>query len=140
MIAEAVGYAPTDLQIVCLLAPIAMLALAVPGTWSDIVLSRRRANAVGVVTGIETASAAPATPVIDFPDSAGNVWRFASDLPCNRVTRAVGGRVPIVYDPMMPSRAREAGRPLALVYRWSLWYAVIILLPVLVFWPGFVPW
>lgn len=140
MAAEALGYAPSDMQIWAFLVALFMFALAAPSTYGDYVLIRRRAYAVGKVVDIDTSGDSPDTPIIDFRDASGKVWRFDSSLPCNATTGTIGAEVRVIYDPLHPKRAREDGRSFAKAFAWLWWHAFAVGVLVIVFWPGLIEW
>ena len=131
--AEAVGFHPSDIQIWCFLCALFVVALVVPRSYGDLVLRRRRVVAMGTVVAIDTSGDGPGTPTIEFPDASGKVRRFDSDLPINGTTEVVGAPVEVMYDPLRPARAREAGRPLAKAVNVIVWYSVIALLLAIAF-------
>ncbi|MBN9258274.1 MULTISPECIES: DUF3592 domain-containing protein [unclassified Mesorhizobium] len=134
--AAAFGLQPTDIQIWCFLCGVFFLALVGSQTYGDIVLSRRGAFAKGRVVGLDTSGEYSDTPIIEFADRAGRVWRFGSHLPANAATRSIGAPVDVMYDPMHPTRAREVGRPLMKALHVTIGYAVVVVLMVLAFWRG----
>ncbi|PAP94763.1 DUF3592 domain-containing protein [Mesorhizobium wenxiniae] len=135
-IAEAFGYFPTDIQIWCFLCSVFMLVLVAPHTYGDLVLRRRRAHATGKVVKIDMSDESPSTPTIEFADHFGKIRRFESNLPVNDTTGSVGATVEVIYDPLHPDRAREAGRPVMKATHTALWYTIVALLMALAFLPG----
>lgn len=135
-LAEAFGYAASDMQIWCFLCGLFFLALVAPYTYGDLVLRRRRAYATGKVVKIDMSDDGPSTPTIEFADRLGKIRRFDSNLPVNDATGSVGAEVEVMYDPLHPNRAREAGRPLMKMAHTTLWYTIVAMLMALAFWPG----
>ena len=131
--AEALGFHPSDIQIWCFLCALFAAALVVPRSYGDLVLKRRRVLAMGAVVAIDRSGDGPDTPTIEFRDASGKVTRFDSDLPVNGTTEAIGAPVEVMYDPLHPARAREAGRPLARAVNVIVWYSVIALLLAIAF-------
>ncbi len=124
--ANALGIAASDLRIWLFLCTLFLLALAIRFTRDELVLRRRRALTTGKVVRINTDSDGLSTPTIEFADGRGKTWRFDSSLPVNGATGAVGGAVPVLYDPAHPQRAREAGRPLMQGFQAIVSFAMII--------------
>ncbi|MDX8479406.1 DUF3592 domain-containing protein [Mesorhizobium sp. VK24D] len=137
-VAEALGGHPSDIQIWCFLCGVFFLTVVAIQTYGDIVLRRRGAVATGKVVGIDKSSDGPDTPIIEFADRLGKIWRFESHLPVNRTTRSVGAPVEVMYDPFHPKRAREMGRPLMKTVHLIVWYAVVAGLMALAFLPGLI--
>ncbi|RWB22519.1 DUF3592 domain-containing protein [Mesorhizobium sp.] len=137
-VAEALGGHPSDIQIWCFLCGVFFLALVAIQTYGDIVLRRRGVLATGKVVRIDKSSDGPDTPIIEFADRLGKVWRFESHLPVNKTTRNVGAPVGVMYDPLHPKRAREVGRPLMKAVHLIVWYAVVGGLMALAFLPGLI--
>ncbi|KAA3452794.1 hypothetical protein C7I87_01070 [Mesorhizobium sp. SARCC-RB16n] len=137
-IAEAFGQHPGDMQIWCFLCGVFFLALVSAQTYGDIVLRRRGALAAGKVVGIDKSSDGPDTPIIEFADRVGKTWRFESHLPINRTTGSVGASVEVMYDPLRPKRAREAGRSFTKAAHLAVWFAIVAGLMTLAFWPGLI--
>jgi hypothetical protein len=135
-LAETFGYFPSDIQLWCFVCGLFFLVLVVPHTYGDLVLRRRRAYATGKVVKIDMSDDGPSTPIIEFVDRLGKVRRFDSNLPVNDATGSVGVEVEVIYDPLHPNRAREAGRPLMKTTHTVFWYAIIAALMTLAFWPG----
>lgn len=81
--------------------------------YGDLVILRRGRRAAGTVVGIDPGDDSPDRPIIRFKDASGREFTFTSDLSCNDTTRRLGAKVEVDYDPAKPSRAREAGRPVA---------------------------
>jgi hypothetical protein len=127
-IAEALGFSPSDIQIWMFLLGLFVSALVVSRSYGDLVLRRRYARASGRVVAIDRPSEAASTPTIEFHDSSGKVRRFRSGLPINRVTGNLGAEVPVIYDPLMPDRAREAGRAISKALDTIEGYAMIAIL------------
>ncbi|TPI15024.1 MULTISPECIES: DUF3592 domain-containing protein [unclassified Mesorhizobium] len=138
-IAEALGGHPSDIQIWCFLCGAFFLVLVAIQTYGDAVLRRRGVLAAGRVISIDKSSDGPDTPVIEFADREGKMWRFDSSLPVYKTTRTVGAPVEVIYDPLHPKRAREVGRRLTKAIHLLVWYAVVIGLMLLAFLPGFLP-
>lgn len=122
---EAVGLHPSDLQVWALIVALLMAVLILPTVYGDIVLARRRHQALGTIVAIQTDGDGVRTPLIEFLDSNRRTVRFTSMLPVTAATTAVGDTVPIIYDPRRPSRAREAGRPLIKLAAYLLWWGFI---------------
>jgi hypothetical protein len=127
-IAEALGFSPSDIQVWVFLCGLFVSALVIPRSYGDLVLRRRRAHTSGRVVAIDTSGEAPYTPTIEFRDASGTVRRFDSGLPVNDATGTVGAEVAVIYDPSMPTRAREAGRPLSKALNTTVFYALIAVL------------
>lgn len=125
-IAEALGIAASDMRIWLFLCAIFLLALSVPATYGDLVLRRRHALAGGKVVKINRDSDGLETPTIEFADRCGKTRRLDSSLPVNGTTRTLGATVWVMYDPLHPQRAREAGRPLMRTFQTIVGYAVIV--------------
>ncbi|MFD2058545.1 DUF3592 domain-containing protein [Mesorhizobium calcicola] len=138
-IAEAFGYVPTDMQIWCFLCGVFVLVLVVPYTYGDLVLRRRSAHATGKVVKIDSSGDSPSTPTIEFTDRLGKIRRFDSNLPVNNVTGSIGAAVKVIYDPLHPDRAREAGRSVMKAAHTAIWYTIFAALMALAFWPGLTP-
>ena len=132
--AEALGYFPSDIQIWCFLCAVFISALVLPHTYGDLVLARRRLTTTGKVVEVDTSGDAPYTPVIEFRHIAGRVRRFDSVLPVNGATGKIGAEVAVVYDPVNPTVAREAGRPLSKAFHNIVWYVIIVGLFALSIW------
>ncbi|TIV67764.1 MAG: DUF3592 domain-containing protein [Mesorhizobium sp.] len=137
-VAGALGQHPSDIQIWCFLCGVFFLIVIGVQSYGDILLRRRGAFASGKVVDIDKSSDGPDTPVIEFADRLGKTWRFSSYLPVNGTTGSIGAPVKVLYDPLHPQRAREAGRPLMKAVHLVVWYAVVAGLIVLAFWPGLV--
>jgi hypothetical protein len=125
-VANAYGIAASDLRIWLFLCALFLLALAIRFTRDELVLRRRRRLTTGKVIRISTDSDGLATPTIEFADRSGNRWRFDSTLPVNSMTGAIGAPVPVMYDPLHPERAREAGRPLMQAFQAIASYTMIL--------------
>ena len=108
---EHVGMHPIDMQVWALYVAVFMLALGGASTYSDVILMRRQMRTTGTVTGIDRDDVD--TPRISFRAADGESYEFASTLPLNFGTATIGNSVAVVYDPLNPRRAREAGRPIA---------------------------
>lgn len=81
--------------------------------YGDFVLLRRGRRTAGTVVGIDPGDESPNRPIIRFKDVSGREFTFTSVLSCNDTTRRIGAQIEVDYDPAKPSRAREAGRPVA---------------------------
>jgi len=125
-IAEALGIGASDLRIWLFLCTLFFLAIFIPMTYGDLVLRRRNVLVTGKVVKINKDSDGLDTPTIEFADSTGKVWRFDSTLPVNATTGAVGATVHVMYDPLHPQRAREAGRPLMKAFQTIVSFAIFI--------------
>lgn len=79
----------------------------------DLVVLLRGRRTTGTVVGIDPGDESPDRPIIRFKDTSGRDFTFTSDLSCNDTTRRIGATVEVDYDPVKPSRVREAGRPIA---------------------------
>ena len=79
----------------------------------DLVVLLRGRRTTGTVVGIDPGDESPDRPIIRFKDASGRDFTFTSDLSCNDTTRRIGVTVEVDYDPVKPSRVREAGRPIA---------------------------
>ena len=134
--AEALGFHPSDIQIWCFLCALFLVALVVPRSYGDLVLRRRHALAAGTVVALNPSDDGPDTPTIEFRDASGKVTRFDSDLPVDGTTETIGAAVDVMYDPLHPARAREAGRPLANAVNVIVWYSVIAALLAIAFFYG----
>ncbi|WP_217569585.1 DUF3592 domain-containing protein [Mesorhizobium sp. GbtcB19] len=137
-IAEAFGGHPSDIQIWCFLCGVFFLSILAIQTYGDAMLRRRGAFATGRVVSIDKSSDGPDTPVIEFADRQGKMWRFDSHLPVNRTTGTVGAPVEVIYDPLHPKRAREVGRRLTKAIHLIVWYAIVAGLFLLAFLPGLI--
>ncbi|BCH31284.1 hypothetical protein MesoLjLc_32140 [Mesorhizobium sp. L-8-10] len=133
-LADQFGYAPSDIQIWCLICVVFLGALVVPETYGDLVLMRRRAYTTGKVVRLDTSGDGPDTPVIEFTDRAGKRQRFHSGLAVNSTTATVGAEVAVIYDPVNPNRAREARRTLTMALGTIVWYGTIAFLIAFVIW------
>jgi hypothetical protein len=116
---EAAGLHPIDMQGWALMVAVFMLAIALPGSYGDYVLSRRQLRTLGTILSIDYRGDSP-TPRIGFRDTQGRSVEFDSNLPLNSVTDTVGSTLEIVYDPLQ--RAREAGRRLLKSLGAFVWY------------------
>jgi hypothetical protein len=123
---QAVGLHPIDIQVWAMMVTVFMVAIYAPTTYGDWVLSRRRLRTTGEVIEIERSSDSPDTPRIGFYDRHGVRHDFSSPLPINTRTEVVGNQVEVIYDPLHPWRAREAGRWLMKGTQAVLWYAIAI--------------
>jgi hypothetical protein len=90
---------------------------AVQFLYGELMLSRRGRRAVGTVVAIDPGDEAPDRPKIEFRDQSGRAVVFISHLGVNAATANIGAKVDIVFDPLHPKRAREAGRAGAKAYR-----------------------
>lgn len=121
---EHVGIHPIDMQVWALYVAAFMLVLGGASTYGDIVLMRRRVRTTGTVTRIDRDDVD--TPRIAFRATDGENYEFASTLPINFGTDTIGNAVSVVYDPLNPQRAREAGRPFAKGFAIVTWYGVAV--------------
>lgn len=121
---EAAGLHPIDIQVWSLMVALFMVAWYAPTSYGDWILSRRCKSTMGEVIEIEKDSDSPDTPRITFRDHCGERHDFSSPLPVNGRTSAVGNRVEVIYDPVRPQRAREAGRWVMKSTQALLWYAM----------------
>ncbi|RWK49580.1 DUF3592 domain-containing protein [Mesorhizobium sp.] len=135
-LAETFGYFPSDIQLWCFVCGLFFLVLVVPHTYGDLVLRHRRVYVTGKVVEIKMSDDSPRTPTIEFADRLGKIWRFESHLQVNKTTGSVGAAVKVMYDPLHPNRARELGRPIMKATHTAVWYAIIVGLMALAFWPG----
>jgi len=120
---EAVGLHPVDMQVWALMVGLFLLIGVVPQTVTDLILTRRKALATGEVISLRDDNDGGFFPTIAFRDATGGRWQFESHLTTNAHTCDVGAAVPVIYDPRRPTRAREAGRPVARVTLIVWWYA-----------------
>lgn len=90
----------------------------------DLVLLRRGRRTTGTVVGIDPGDDSPDRPIIRFKDASSRDFTFTSVLSCNDSTRKIGAKVEVDYDPAKPSRAREAGRPVATLLYLALLTAI----------------
>jgi Protein of unknown function (DUF3592) len=84
--------------------------------YGDLVLNRRGRRTAGTVIGIDPGDESPDRPIIRFRDASGREFTFTSTLGCNDITRIIGAKVDVDYDPAKPGRAREAGRPMSKLF------------------------
>lgn len=124
---EGVGLHPADIQVWTMMVAIFMVAILAPTTYGDMVLRRRQQRTTGTVVSIDERDDI-ATPRIGFRDSSGRQIEFDSPMSLNRHTRAVGGAVEVIYDPLHPQRAREANRVLGRIFTATVWYGIAIAL------------
>ena len=124
---QAVGLHPSDIQVWALLVGLFLLCLSLPVTYGDWVLSRRQRRTTGTVLAIDMRGEAPYSPTIGFTDLHGRAYKFDSSLPLSRRTDQVGAAVEVIYDPLNPKRAREAGRPLGRAIIAIAWYGMAVL-------------
>jgi hypothetical protein len=132
---EQVGLHPADMQVWAFMVVLFMLAWASPHAYGDWVLVRRRRATTGTVVELDTSGDSD-TAVIAFEDHLGRPHRFESELPVTGRTRTTGSAVAIVYDPLNPGRAREAGRWLAKAVQHLAWFGSATGLAVYAVWPG----
>ena len=123
---ERLGVVPTDMQAYALLVVLFMLCIAAPGSYGDWMLSRRARRVTGTVLSIDTSGDSP-TPRIGYRDHTGQSRAFESNLPTNAATGGIGNAVEVIYDPLYPKRAREAGRGLAKSLTTIGWYGMAML-------------
>ena len=123
---EAVGLHPIDIQVWSLMVALFMVAWYAPTSYGDWILSRRSRRTMGEVVEIEASSDSRDTLRISFRDHAGEWHDFSSSLPVNGPTSVVGNPVEVIYDPMRPQRAREAGRWVMKSTQALLWYAMAV--------------
>ena len=135
---ERLGVAPTDMQAYALLVVLFMLCIAAPGSYGDWMLSRRARHVTGTVLLIDTGGDSP-TARIGYRDHTGRNHAFDSNLPTVGATGAVGNAVEVVYDPLYPKRAREAGRWLAKGVATIGWYGMALLVLGYAIWGGGLP-
>ena len=126
---EATGLHPADIQVWTMMVAIFMVALLAPTTYGDMVLRRRQQRTTGTVVSIDERDDI-ATPRIGFRDSSGRQIEFDSPMSLNRHTRAVGGAVEVIYDPLHPQRAREANRVLGRIFTATVWSGIALSLAV----------
>ena len=135
---ERLGVVPTNMQAYALLVVLFMLCIAVPGSYGDWMLSRRSRRVTGSVVSIDSSGDSP-TPRIGYRDHTGENHAFDSNLPSNGATGAVGNAVEVIYDPLYPRRAREAGRHLAKSLSTIGWYGMALLVLAYAIWGGALP-
>jgi hypothetical protein len=135
---ETLGLHPVDMQVWALMVAVFMLAIAAPGSYGDWVLSRRQHRVTGTVLSIDTSGDSD-TARIAFRDSTGRTHAFDSMLPINAATSTVGNPVDVIYDPLFPRRAREAGRWLAKGLTTIGWYSVAVLIFAYAIWDQALP-
>jgi hypothetical protein len=135
---QALGIPPTDMQAWALMVALFMFCLAAPGSYGDWMLSRRSRRVTGSVLSIDTGGDTD-TARIGFRDHAGQSHAFDSNLPTNGTTGTIGNAVEVIYDPLYPKRAREAGRSLAKLLTYGGWYAGALLVLAYALWGGGLP-
>jgi hypothetical protein len=124
--ATALGVEASDLRIWLFLCALFLLALAARFTRDELVLRWRRRLVAGRVIKINTDSDGVGTPTIEFADGRAKRWRFDSTLPVDGTTGSIGATVSVMYDPLHPQRAREAGRPLMQAFQAIASYTMIV--------------
>lgn len=122
---EMLGLHPTDLQAWALVVALGMLILGGMSLRSDMILRRRQANAMGTIVSIDHNDYS--SPRVAFRDARGERHEFDSNLPLRLGADTVGDTIAVVYDPLNPRRAREAGRPIAKSIAIFGWIAVALL-------------
>ena len=111
--ARLVGLNPSVAQTYLFLVAAFFATLSLIHLYGDLVLLRRGRRTVGTVVGINPGDESPDRPIIRFKDASGRDFTFTSTQGCIHTTRTIGAKVEVDYDPVKPSRAREAGRPMS---------------------------
>ena len=112
-VARLFGLDPSVVQTYLFLVTAFFASILIIHLYGDLVLLRRARRTAGTVVGIDPGDEAPDRPIIRFKDTSGQEFTFTSALSCNDITRTIGAKVDVDYDPLKPRRAREAGRPVS---------------------------
>ena len=110
VIARQVGLELNSAQVWMFFFTLPFVGYAAYFLYVELMLSRRGRRAVGTVVGIDPGDETADRPIIEFHDQAGRAVVFTSQLGVNATTGTIGARVDILFDPLHPKRAREAGR------------------------------
>ena len=124
---QVTGFHPSDMQVWALMVAAFMLAIGIPGTYGDWMLTRRQKRTRGTIVSIDRSSDYD-TPRIAFSDLRGETVEFNSNLPLRLGADAIGDTLEVVYDPLRPRRAREAGRHVLKLVSTLFWYGMAVAL------------
>ena len=124
---QVTGFHPSDMQVWALMVAAFMLAIGIPGTYGDWMLTRRQKRTRGTIVSIDRSSDYD-TPRIAFSDLRGETVEFNSNLPLRLGSRrdrryARGGLRPAAAAPCARGRAARAEAVSTL-----FWYAMAVAL------------
>lgn len=109
VLARQVGLELNAAQVWMLFFTLLFLGFALSFLYDEFALVRRGRRTTGTVVGIDPGDESPDRPIIEFHDQSGRKVIFTSYRGVNAKTGTIGARVDIVFDPLRPKRAREAG-------------------------------
>jgi hypothetical protein len=109
-IARSTGVEINAAQVWMLFFALLFLAFLLSFVHDEVVLRRRGRRTTGTVVGIDPGDESPDRPIIEFRDHTGRKVVFTSYRAANAMTATIGAPVEVVFDPLHPKRAREAGK------------------------------
>jgi hypothetical protein len=109
-LSHAAGLDLNAAQVWMLFFTLVFLAFLLSFLYDELVLGRRGRRTTGTVVGIDPGDESPDRPVIEFRDHSGRKVVFTSYRAVNAMTATIGAPVEVVFDPLRPKRAREAGK------------------------------